>query len=159
MEGNYQQTCDFRGKKYLFTGDPTITCKCLSNGHKCNQRGMSPAPDDCFVGAMDRDGFICKLVWKEVIPEIKHDPEDVELWSETDVELLLKQCYSICGFVPYLEEYSHTNAPCWKINNPFTQFQKSVITFGTIDQGLLYSLKLAIRKIHSEKVLWMKGDA
>ncbi len=145
-----EQRCEFRGKHYKFIGDPTIECKCLSNGHRCNQRSMLPAPSDCFMGRMDSDGFLCSLIWKEI--KKNEIPNGFEFWSETDAETLLRQCYSIGGKVPFLEEYSHTNCVHWKILNTFTQFREDKRVLGTIDEGIVHSLKMAIPLLYKAKL-------
>ena len=153
-----EQTCTFRGKRYRFVGNPAITCKCLSNGQKCNQREMLPVDGgDHFIGSFGPEGFLCTKVWKEITSDAKREDE-VEFWSETDADALMRQCYSICEKVPFLEYYSHTNHVHWKIMNPFTKYAGDKKVLGTIEEGVVHSLKMAIRLITSEKKNFMEGE-
>jgi hypothetical protein len=127
---------------------------------KCSQQGLREVDKECFIGKMDKEGFLCTRVWKEIKPE--QTEMEVELWSEDDIDALMRQCYSQFGAVPFLESYSHTDCVHWKIMNTFTQFREEKLVLGTMEEGLLHSLKLAVKqltKIKSNYIQFKKDSA
>lgn len=147
------QEREFRGQKYTFVGDPTIKCNCLANGHRCDQQAMAPSEPDCFIGKMDSEGFLCTRIWKVV--KDNQPEEQVEFWSDSNIDTLMRQCYTFFGAVPFLESYAHTNMVHWKIRNTHTRYREDKRVLGTMEEGLLHSLKMAIKELSKVKAQYL----
>lgn len=57
----------------------------------------------------------------------------------------------LCGNMVFLEDYSHENAVCWKILNPFTRYASDKLVLCKMDEGIEKALILAIEHIGNRK--------
>jgi len=59
----------------------------------------------------------------------------------------IHQLLAVTSNFLYIEYYSHANALCYKIDNPYTDFKKDIVVLNTVDEGFESALDLAIKII------------
>ena len=55
------------------------------------------------------------------------------------------------GRMVYIEYYSHENCECYKIDNPYTEYNKDTIVLCHISDGLLSALNIAIKALKNKR--------
>lgn len=68
------------------------------------------------------------------------------------LERKIAELVKLCGCVPYVEYYPHTNCDMYKIDNPYTQYGKETIVLHSASEPYERSVLLALREIERRKV-------
>ena len=59
----------------------------------------------------------------------------------------IHQLLAVTSNFLYIEYYSHANALCYKIVNPYTKYRKDIVVLNSVDEGFESALDLAIKII------------
>lgn len=86
---------------------------------------------------------------------IKINPKPLNAKIETktvSIDQLIRDLYNLSGNMVFLEDYSHDNAVCWKILNPFTRFVSDTLVLCKMDDGIEKALNVAIVEIRKRRL-------
>lgn len=63
-----------------------------------------------------------------------------------DAKITLLLSYGVG--LPFVEWYSHENADCFKILNPYTEYREEKLVLCTVERGFTQAINIALLKAH-----------
>jgi len=67
------------------------------------------------------------------------------------IERKIKKLLEVCSTIPYVEYYPHENGDCFKIDNPFTDYNKDTIVLCLVNEGFGKAVRLALPEMIKRK--------